>query len=318
MCCAKEVAGSEGTEAVLPSWNRGYIPTAYEFYLGKPRWHEQVQEEMEKRFFASIRLKNGTYKFTHSHRLDDLNELTNKFLPPARPLKVMDVAISSGISTLEWVESLMQAGINYEMMAGDSTINCCLVSVGRRLHVLADCTGYPLQFDVCGKAVPNPPGKHTWAVYALPLTVLRCALAWRGRAIRRTGLGIGESHRRFGTELCPIKLVISRLQVAPNLQIVEDDILTNNNFQSCFHVVRAANILNRSYFDDSTLTQMLLNLHKRLIPGGILVVCRTTEQNENQATVFVLGEDRKFSALGRLGKGSDIEDLTLALAGGAS
>src|SRR5258708_1177203 len=119
MCCAKDVVGSERPEMVRQSWNTGYIPTAYELYLGKPGWHEQIREEMEKRFFASIRLKNGTYKFTYSHRLDDLNELTNKFLPPARPLKVMDVAISSGISTLEGTQSLMKAGINYQMTAGE-------------------------------------------------------------------------------------------------------------------------------------------------------------------------------------------------------
>lgn len=318
MCCTKDVAGSERPEAVQQSWNRGYIPTAYELYLAKPGWHEQIREEMEKRFFASIRLKNGTYKFTYSHRLDDLNELTNKFLPPARPLKVMDVAISSGISTLEWTQSLMKAGIIYEMTAGDATINCCLVSVGRHLHVLADCRGYPLQFDVWGEAVPNPPGKRKWAAYALPLTLLRCVLAWRGRAIRRVGLGIREPRRLFGAEICPIKLVISRLQAATNLQIVEDDLSTNDNFRSCFHVVRAANILNRSYFDDSTLTQMLLKLRRRLLTGGILVVCRTTEHDENRATVFELGKNRKLSALARLGKGSEIEDLVLALPGEAS
>jgi hypothetical protein len=316
MCRSKDVVESERREVIRESSNAGYIPTAYNLFLGKPGWREQVREEMEERFFASIRLKNGTYKFTYSHRLDDLNELTNKLLPPARPLKVMDVAISSGISTVEWTQSLMQAGISYQMTAGDSTINCCLVSVGRRLHVLVDGAGYPLQFDLGGKAVPNPPGKRTWTAYALPLTVLRCALAWHRRTIRRIALGIGEPHRRYGPALCPIELVISRLQAAPNLQIVEDNILTNNSFQSCFHVVRAANILNRSYFDDSTLIQMLLNLKKRLLTGGVLIVCRTTEQNDNRATVFLLGKDRKFSPIGRLGEGSDIEDLALALPGG--
>ncbi len=316
ICYAKDVVGSKSLEVACQGGNSGYIPTAHELYIGKPRWHEQIREEMEKRFFASIRLENGTYKFTYSHRLDDLNDLTNKFLPPTRPLKVMDVAVSSGISTVEWTESLMQAGIDYQMTAGDSTINCCLVSVGRRLHVLADCKGYPLQFDICGKAVPNPPGKRNWIAYSLPLTILNCVLASIRRVMRRTGLGISASHRRFGTDLCPIDLVISRLRVAPNLQIVEDDILTDNNFQSHFHVVRAANILNRGYFDDSTLSQMLLNLQKRLLPSGILVVCRTNELNENLATVFRLSDDKKFSAIGRLGKGSDIEDLILALPGG--
>jgi len=294
----------------------GHIPTAYELYLDKAEWPEQIREEMEKKFFASIRLKNGTYKFTYPHRFDDLNELTKKFLPPVRPLKILDVAISSGVSTLEWTHSLAQAGVDHRMTAGDATVNCCLLSVGRGLRALTDSTGYPLQFDIYGKAVPNPSGKRNWIARTLPLMILRTAVAWRRREIQGTGSGLNESQRRLGTELRPIKLVVPRLPESSNLEIVEDDILTNRSFQASFHVVRAANILNRSYFSESTLIRMLRNLRNRLLTGGLLVVCRTTEQNENQATLFTLDEDNKFGALARLGKGSEIEDLILALPAG--
>jgi hypothetical protein len=70
-------------------------------------------EDDEARFFSSLRLKNGAYKITRSHRLDDLNDLVNQ-LVPRRHLKVMDVAVSSGTTTLEWIEALHKAGIDHD------------------------------------------------------------------------------------------------------------------------------------------------------------------------------------------------------------
>lgn len=67
-------------------------------------------------------MKNGTYKITLAHRLEDLNALVNSLLP-RRPLKIVDVAVSMGISTLEWVEALDNAGIEHSMTAGDVFVN---------------------------------------------------------------------------------------------------------------------------------------------------------------------------------------------------
>src|ERR1700680_1755123 len=87
------------------------VPTAREILFGRPT-ETAVQEERERIFFGSIRLKNSTYKYTFSHRFDDLNRLVNGLLPQ-RPLRIMDVAVSSGISTLEWMDSLDQLGIEH-------------------------------------------------------------------------------------------------------------------------------------------------------------------------------------------------------------
>jgi hypothetical protein len=103
-------------------------------------------EDDEARFFSPLRLKNDTYKITRSHRLDDLNDLVNQ-LVPRRHLKVMDVAVSSGTTTLEWIEALHKAGIDHDMTAGDSFMFGFIVSIGKNLHVLADKSGHPLQSE---------------------------------------------------------------------------------------------------------------------------------------------------------------------------
>jgi len=93
--------------------------------------------------------------------------------------------------------------------------------------------------------------------------------------------------------------------------LIEDDILTSKAFPAFFDVVRAANILNRDYFDDATLKLMLGNLRLRLARNGLLVVCRTDNEGMNRASVFALRDCDHLEVVARLGAGSDIEDLAL-------
>jgi hypothetical protein len=222
----------------------------------------------------------------------------------------MDVAVSSGISTLEWMISLDQLGIEHIMVAGDSTVNGFLISFGRKVHVLTDATGYPLQFELWGHAVPNPPGKRNLLRYFLPLVMLRCALHLQFDSVKRKRAAAGGqswmSCRRTA-------LLSPRVQIRQNFIAVEDDITVDELNGECFEVIRAANILNRAYFDASTLSTILLNLRARLVPHGLLVVCRTNDDGENHATIFALEDSGSFRVLARLGRGSEIESLVLDL-----
>ena len=151
------------------------IATAREMLLSTPLPDPVRQAAAEEAFFSSLRLKNGTYKYTYGRRFDSLNEIVNTLLPLARPLKLMDVAVSSGVSTLEWMRSLDRAGIEYDMLASDLTLYGLLISIGKRLHVLTDSSGYPLQFEVAGRAIPNPPGGRNTIRYFLPLVTIKIA-----------------------------------------------------------------------------------------------------------------------------------------------
>jgi hypothetical protein len=274
----------------------------------------RLQEQLETNFFSSVKLSNGTYKFTYSRRLDDLNSLVNDLLPTDRPLRIMDVAVSSGVSTLEWIESLNQKGLEHDMTAGDLTAVCFLLSLGKHLHVLTDKNGYPLQFDVFGRAVPNPPGGRNLLRFFLPLGLLRIWLALKQRTISeaaRKPAGVAE---RFpGTNLQQITLTSPRLKGAANLHVVDDDILNDVRFPQSFDVLRAANILNRDYFDDGVLLKMLRNLRTRLVSLGLLVVCTTEDAGDNHGTIFQLTGNGSFEVVARLNGGSHIEDLVLSL-----
>ena len=161
------------------------VPTAnYLFFSGKSVDPQQV-EEIEKAFFGNVVARNGTFKSTNHRRLDDLNVITAKHLPAVRPLKIMDVAVSSGISTGEWTRFLANSGIQHHMLAGDLLVHAWLISIGSRLHVLVDKTGYQLQFDIGGTAIRTPLRKRNWLQHGLPILAIKLVMLRVAPALRR-------------------------------------------------------------------------------------------------------------------------------------
>jgi hypothetical protein len=273
------------------------------------------QEEREEAFFSSIRLEDGTYKTTASHRLDDLNALFLSLLPEARPLKVMDVAVSSGVTTLELLNTLEAAGIQCDITAGDKSLTALLITIGNSLAVLVDANGYPLQFDIFNLAIPNPPGGRNLVRYWAPLFLLKGAKWLCVDRLRPNFDSIRPlSWQRLGVHCRSLALISPRVKsCSPNLTLIDDDILTNRAIRGRFHVIRAANILNQAYFDDRVLRDILLNLQSRLLPRGILAVCRTEEGGANHGTIFRENGKGQFEVAARLGDGSEIESNILAV-----
>jgi hypothetical protein len=289
----------------------GQIPTAQSVFFSGRRLAQAELEELERSFFSNLILENGTFKTTNHRRLDDLNALALPFLPPERPLRIMDVAVSSGVSTGEWIDSLQRNGIAHHMTAGDLVVDAFLVAVAPGLRVLVDKTGHALQIDVRGKAIRTPVSRRHFARHPLAvLTTRLCAPLLRAAARHSIGAGLRPGSHR-GMSIRPVKLVSTSLTRFPDIEIVEDDILANQQYRDCFHALRAANILNRVYFDDATLRRMLCNLSARLLPGGLLIVCRTDEAAVNNATVFRLNASRGLEVVARLNAGSEIEALAL-------
>jgi hypothetical protein len=213
------------------------------------------------------------------------------------------------VSSAEWLVTLQKAGIECRMLAGDAVVDACLVSVGR-LRALVDKTGLLLQLDVAGRAIRMPPPRRRDRIRHAPLMALMKAAASLFDLQARPG---SPTQYRLGMTCCPLTLMSPSLRELPQLRTVEDDILLNTGYRRRFHVLRAANILNLAYFDVPTLERILVNLRSRLLPGGLLIVCRTHASGVNNATVFTLGEDGRLAVTARLNEGSEITDVALRL-----
>jgi hypothetical protein len=291
------------------------IPTARELFCSPRAVSPLDREEMERLFFSNVRLSNGTFKTTSHRRLDDFNVLISSHLPTKLPLQVMDVAISSGISTAEWYRTLTQHGIDCRMVAGDLTVNAALIGAGPGLNVLVDMDSRPLQFDVCGRAIRTDAGRRERLHFAIPLLWLRLVAALCKRRLRgvhsATRMSSAPSSSGFG--ITPVQLLSADIRAVEQIQVIEDNILSDVRDEARFDVIRAANILNRVYFGDATLITMLRNLRRRLAPGGLMAICRTLENGVTNGSVFRLEGQWRFILLARLNGGSEIEDLVAGL-----
>jgi hypothetical protein len=276
-------------------------PVALAVYDGRG----DVTPEVEKRFFAKVRLPNGTWKTTYPNRLDDLNALLLELLPAGRELELMDIAVSSGVSTAEWSEQLSAHGVGHRILAGDLLTEGSLTSWGGWFALLCDGEGRePLLLEVGPVSLPVR-SKRRLVRAARP--VLAPALRALAAAARRRGSdsGRGLVHRT-------VPLVVAEAREKPEIEVVRDDVTEGGRYRRGFDGIRVANLLQRGYFDEPTLRRILLNLRARLRDGGLLAICQTVGDDTNQGTVFRLDGDQ-FRAEATLGGGVEIRDIVLSL-----
>jgi len=247
--------------------------------------------DAEFQLFTRMRLPSGVHKTTEARRLDDLNERALRVLPADRPLDLMDVAVSTAITTLEWSEQLAAAGIDHRLLAGDSHIDATWLSLPfSDLLLDGDCNQLLLAV-VMGRSV-DALGSSWRSALVIP--------------VLKTAVRLSKAMR---VPMRHVELVSPRVRGYPAIDVVEDDIfMTRPELRGRFHVVRAANILNRGYFDDARLRAAVAGLRERLRPGGILIVCRTLEDGSNHGSFFK-ADGEGWTVVDRIGDGSQIERL---------
>jgi hypothetical protein len=92
-------------------------------------------------------LSNGTFKTTSDRRMDDLNTFVvdQWHRSGVRVDEALDLGASSGVSTLEWLDALTNAGHDVHMTATDLALWMNVIQLGPGFFVLEDASGLPLQ-----------------------------------------------------------------------------------------------------------------------------------------------------------------------------
>jgi hypothetical protein len=272
---------------------------------------ERVTAQMEEEFFSSIRGRNGTYKTTVHQRFSSINRSLAHKLQEGQIStgSVLDIGISSGISTLELYDDIRACGYDTHIVGTDVLIDAYMVRVGTGCYALIDETGFPLRFDVFGR------GMKPWvtsADYRTGMFVFRKMVNITFTHRARRLLGVAE-RQPGGERVRSVRLVTPRLGGARDIAIQADDIgKFNPAFSGRFDFIRAANIFNKGYFQPPVLERMIGNVRAYLkAPGASLLVVRTHEDQVNHGTLFRLSDDRRFAVLDRFGEGSEVEDIVL-------
>jgi len=302
------------------------IATARQLFLNvNTRLTENVatRDSLEERFFCSLHMSNGVYKRTWAGRLGDVDQIliTEFQRLDVVPKTFLDVAVSSGVSTINWFESLQRAGLRPSMTATDLTMTVYLLRLFRWLHVLVEKEGFPLQYDVFGLAW-RPRCRIRFYIFGngfltmlwhilYQIMVRRFDVMTRLKFLKGNPPPIDDPVIK-----AQIKLVTYQLRDNKDIELLDDDITkpTPPNLRSRFEVIRAANILNQTYFSAQQLREAVRNLRDRLVgAGAFLVIVRTEETGINHGSVLRLGDNGSFEVLARVGRGSEIEDIVLSI-----
>ncbi len=267
-----------------------------------------VTSRQEAAFFSGLRLRNGTFKTTAERRLDDLNQLVIEQWKAlgAAPRRLLDVGVSSGVSSVEWLQSLAAAGFDVDLVATDVSLKAQLVPICRQYDVLVDRSGHILQHIVFGVAIRPWRRKLDFVTGHALLSGVLNAVARRVLRRRRSPAA------RAGED---IMLVSPRARGEARIAFAEDDVFAANpqSFVRRFDAIRAANLLNCGYFSTAQIRTAIFNLKDRLVgPNCFLIVNRTRKDGTNHGTLFQLNAAARFEILAKLRDGSEIEDIVLA------
>ncbi|HEY0624983.1 hypothetical protein [Sphingomonas sp.] len=269
---------------------------------------EDITARDEARFFGRLKTANDTFKRTEPCRLVEIDAALIATLARhgGRIDAALDLGISSGITTLELMQALRAAGHPARVTGTDRSMRARLVALPFGCRALVERGGHVLQYEVLTRAIrPWERRLDRWTGMA----ALRALVEWQLRkpAIARAASGEGQE----------VALLTPRLRRSDAFRWQEDDITRHNPaFTARFDLVRAANLLNRHYFEPKALRDAVANTITYLSgPGAWLLVLRTHGASEHRGTLFRMGTDGRLSVIDRYGPGSEVEDLFLELAG---
>jgi hypothetical protein len=247
-----------------------------------------------------------TFKKTGGGRFQDLDAALVRHLAEAPPCigELLDIGISSGITTLELDAALVKAGHALRVTGTDLSLDAFIVPVMRGWRALVDGSGHPLQYDMGGHSVRPWRRRLDWFD---GMVVVRSLVNRVGKPRARRSLATNRIIKQ-------VQLLSPRLARRQDITVIRDDVTVENpSLAGRFDVIRAANILNLDYFDTPTLRRALANVTSYLSgPGALLLVARTLADDEHHGTLFqVVEQGDGFRILDRYGVGSEVEALVL-------
>src|SRR5438445_13438428 len=120
------------------------IASARQVFLRNRPASPDEQVGLEKTFFKSLSLPNGTHKTTAPARLQDVDRIICEQFENARAVHLLDVGVSSGVTTLELLDRFDRQGVRTSGVGVDICVRGVLCSA-MGIDVLYDPSGKVLQ-----------------------------------------------------------------------------------------------------------------------------------------------------------------------------
>jgi hypothetical protein len=260
-----------------------------------------------------LRTSNGTYRTSFPRRFVDVDAAVSRWMSelfmPEAPIRIQDRAASHCLTSQEWAQGIFATYSRAEFEASDLILSLYELSLPSGEIYIVEPGGEPLQYI-------RPPFvlsvRHR-EPRRYPLNL------WMGARARRRFARLGLPERWQQSESVPgyrvrrLSCVHPRAAALaardPRFQVRTRSIFEVTS-QAC-DVLRTMNILNLVYFKEDELRSAANAAFDSVRAGGLWIVGRTWEEDlSNHATFFLRREDA-WQVLGRMGNGSEIEQLVL-------
>lgn len=257
---------------------------------------ETLAQDIERKIFRLITLPNGTTKSTSSGRLDSLNEFSLPFLKKIPSAVIKDIAVSSGICSVEWADQLRKNNCEATITATDLFARANLVIYSPKLAVLTDTFYNPLLIEYRNSfyrtSFPTGSLRHYWGKLA-------------SRLIKICTPNASKKSK-------PIMLLSLAFKKSGAIGFIEEDITSKaeKNEMEKYDVIRAANILNKVYFSENKLKEIIENIACQIKKGGLLIVGKTDSNGVNHAQVYTKTTNG-FASVGKLNNGAEVDSFVV-------
>ena len=252
-------------------------------------------------------IDNGAFKWTESRRFEEFDAavvgLVRERFDRPRPFSVHDVGASDGRTSVDFFRSLAGIeGLTPEFVASDLAPELKVLQEGSVKLVLDPETGSLLQ-------VIRPPFVFNMRKRESVLLYPGNRLAWAFLARRRVRRMLASSNiRLLGKSIWLLAPVCLQLIAEdPRFTFRRHDVFERDRARR--DLVRAMNILNRSYFRDDELLRVIDNVYRSLRTGGLLVTgSNQSAGSQVDGTVYERSE-AGFRSIWTSGRGSQVDDL---------
>ncbi len=265
------------------------IPILKYFFILKisEKFNEISSEPVLEKFYTDIYVSNKTSKRTHKNRFPDLNEISSGIIKKQKNPVIHDIAVSNGISSVEFFNFLKQNKLNSDFYISDKYAE---ISVKKCFITKAFDTEKNLIFAYvgCFFAVDKN-------IY-FPLTVLLHKILKKQKT----------------PETFDYKLLLFHPDVLKKINTGELKFINYDIFQTKisekFTFVRVMNILNLGYFNEEKIKTALQNILISMKENAVLLIGRTNSESINNAG-FYRKENGKLIHLKDINKGSEIKHI---------
>ena len=256
----------------------------------------------------------GAFKRTYAHRFEAFDQtaadLAQKHLQGVQPLAVHDLGVSDGRTSVDFYRVLKATAFkNPRYLATDTTPYVDVISrPGRRTRMALDPEGRVVQIIRAPFVLNFPKQEHpllfpvNWLVrkWLLAYSVPRMLKSYQTRPgdfqVERIYLVAKECKSLMGS--------------ATGFQVEPYNVLQPMGQR--FHLIRAMNVLNPSYFPPIRMAQALQNILNGLEEGGLFVTGSNQGAGSPVDGAIYKKTEGRFHKLFQSGQSSPVESVLLA------